>query len=141
MNKKNKLLSGRLLTKALDEVVRQILHKKYPHPTCFVCGKKIDWFHPRNNPYGMQVGHYISRSVYYLRWDFKNLETQCSQCNYKHENNTLPFTDKIIEHYGLERFNYLMKIYKMYHNSGIKLTTGNKRELLQKLLIDLDQTK
>lgn len=137
---KSKLLSGKKLTNALDSVVRDILHKMFPEGVCFVSQKKYGWFHPKNNPRGCQVGHYISRKVYPLRWDLNNVYPQGSAENYEHQFNTLPFTMRIIEVYGVERFNYLQSRYKMYHNSGNKLTTANKRELLASLKKLLDNT-
>jgi hypothetical protein len=134
--KKPRLLTGTPLTDALDEVTRQILHKMYPHPICFVCGRVAPWFHPQKNKYGIQVGHFISRRVHPLRWDFKNIEPQCSSCNKNHQWNTLPFTARMVATYGEERIAYLQKKYHGYKN--VKMTTVEKRLLLAELQLLLD---
>lgn len=128
---KSKLLSGAKLTKALDQVIRDILHAKYPHPTCFVCGRKTDWFNPKTNPRGCQVGHYISRRVYQLRWALYNVWPQCAPCNYMHQFNTLPFTTRIIDVIGLRRINYLNSLYILYKDKS--MNTQQKRKLLSDL--------
>lgn len=73
-----KQLSGKKLTKALDQAIRDLFKKKYGNnPTCFVCGRKDGWFSPKTCPYGIQVGHYIARGRTILRWDLKNVYPQC----------------------------------------------------------------
>lgn len=130
-----KPLTGKRLTDALDSVTRLILHKMYPHPVCFVCGRVAPWFGP-SNKHGIQVGHYISRRVHQLRWDFKNIEPQCSGCNQTHQWNTLPFTSRIIAEYGEERIRYLNKKYHGYKVNP--MSTLEKRELLVTLTKQLD---
>lgn len=131
---KAKKLSGAKLTNALDSTVRDILHARYPNPTCFVCGKNKGWFHPKKNPKGCQVGHYVSRRVYQLRWDLQNLECQCAPCNYTHQFNTLPYTNRIIEVYGSERITRLNALYITCKTK--KMSTIEKRKKLE-LLEDL----
>lgn len=133
---KKKLLSGAKLTKALDSVVRDILHTKYPDPICFVCGKNRGWFHPQKNPKGCQVGHYISRRVYQLRWDLHNVAPQCSVDNYLHQYNILPYTNRIMQVYGKERIDYLTKKY-----NSRKMTTLEKRKILSDLTTKLEELK
>ena len=134
--KKNRPLIGKKLTEALDEAVRLLLHTQFPHPTCFVCGKKIDWYHPKTNPHGCQVGHYISRRIYILRWDMLNVWPQCSACNYNHQYNTLPFTSRILKEYGEIRISYLNDLYKKYKKE--KMNSNQKRSLLGNLKKDID---
>lgn len=129
---KVKPLTGKKLTDALDRAIREYFHRKYPYPTCFVCGKNKGWFHPKTNPYGCQIGHYISRRIYQLRWDFKNIEPQCAPDNYTHNYNTLPFTISIINKYGKERIEYLHEIYNLYKNKS--MTTKEKRTLLEHII-------
>ena len=120
------------LSKKLDDLVRDCLHKKYPNPECFVCGKKIGWFHPKNNPYGCQVGHYVTRSVLVLRWDEMNLFCQCAPCNRTHEDNQLPFTMAILRKLGQERLDYLDQKYREYKKTGKSLRRSDKLELIDK---------
>lgn len=125
---RKKLLSGKKLTKKLDDTIRELYHKKYPNPVCFVCGAKTGWFHPKNNPKGCQIGHYVSRRFYGTRWDILNIWCQCSSCNYLHQHNPIPFTNAILKEYGQERLDYLDSA------RGKRLTTLQKREMLDDIL-------
>ena len=126
---KKKLLSGKKLTKALDDAVRDLYHKRYPNPVCFVCGKHPGWWSPKTNPHGCQIGHYISRKITPLRWHLMNIFCQCSGCNSLHQWNLLPFTLRIIEEYGEERITFLNAVYQEY-KQGKGMTTLEKRERL-----------
>lgn len=88
----------KIITK-LDDVVRQILRKKYPE-ICVVCGKKTGWYHPKENTGGLQVGHFVSRRFYALRWDLRNVHPQCSSCNFLHNNNPIPYTQFMLDYHG-----------------------------------------
>ena len=83
----------------LDDLVRKRLKEEYPK-VCVTCGKSMDWFHPQNNPYGLQVGHYISRDIKQLRWNPKNVHPQCSRCNWEHNKNPIPYTQFMLKTYG-----------------------------------------
>jgi hypothetical protein len=135
--KKPRKLEGAKLTDALDDVVRQILHTRYPHPVCFVCGRTSGWWHNKKNPHGIQVGHFITRQVHPLRWDLLNVWPQCSSCNQKHQWNVLPFTYRVISECGAQRIEYLNKRYHGYKNH--KMTTVEKRQLLEVLKLTLDK--
>lgn len=127
-----KALAGKQLTKALDQVIRDIFKAKYgPNPTCFVCGRKDGWFHPQKCKYGIQVGHYISRKRTVVRWDLDNLFTQCSSCNINHNQDPSPFSSAIVKKYGIERIESLEK--KAREGNGKKITNAQKRELLESL--------
>jgi hypothetical protein len=139
MKKSKKKLSGKQLTKALDQVIRDILKiEAGANPQCFVCGKHLAWFHPQECPYGLQVGHFVSRRVYPLRWDLKNVFPQCSADNYTHQHNQLPFTARIIEEFGPQRIEYLNNKYQEYKKRGKTLTRLEKEALLNKLQDYLD---
>lgn len=128
-----KIISDKALTKKLDEKIREIIHQT-KEQKCFVCSKRIGWFNPKNNPYGLQVGHYISRSIFSLRWDLKNCEPVCSSCNRIHEENTLPHTMAILNAYGQERIEYLNNKWKESRmNGGKSFTRSQKIELLETL--------
>jgi hypothetical protein len=132
--KKQKLLTGAKLTKALDNLVREILKLKYPEGRCFVSGNVYGWFHPQKNPRGCQVGHYISRRIYTLRWDLLNVFPQGAKENREHQFNTLPFTSRIIQVHGNKRIEYLDNVYKKYKaQGGMSLT---EKRLLHLSLID-----
>jgi len=125
------------LTDQLDQVIRDIFKLKYKNPKCFVCGRQTGWFHPKNNPYGMQVGHFVSRGVMPLRWDFDNLEPQCSPCNKYHETNTLPFTNALLLAYGEDRVQTLHTKWQLSKMKAKSFTRGEKRDLLERLQAEL----
>jgi len=93
----------------LDDKVRDRLKAEYPK-VCVTCGKAIDWFHPQNNPFGLQVGHYISRDIKQLRWCPKNVHPQCSSCNWEHNKNPVPYTQFMLKTYGQEVLDELNEI-------------------------------
>lgn len=100
MPKKRKKRSSRQkVIDKLDDLVRDRLKKEYPE-VCVTCGRRIGWFHPLNNSYGLQVGHCVSRDIKQLRWHPKNVHPQCSSCNWEHEKNPIPYTLWIIKTYG-----------------------------------------
>jgi hypothetical protein len=126
--------STKALNKKLDNVIRDILKiKAGDNPKCFVTGVYTNWFHPTDNPKGLQVGHYVSRRVYPLRWDLKNVFPQTSSSNYTHQHNQLPFTARILEVYGKKRIEYLNEKYEVYKRRGKSMTRKEKEELLTKL--------
>lgn len=127
-----KLLSGKQLTKALDQVIRDIFKELYgDNPKCFVCGRHDGWYHPRDCKRGIQVGHYISRTRTVLRWDLLNLFPQCSGCNISHNNNPAPFTLAIIKEHGSKRIEYLEKTAR--EAVGNKIPDRVRREWLETL--------
>ena len=69
IRKKTKHKTVSKLKKELDDLVRKLFKLKYGDlPTCCCCGLTIGWFHPKTNPYGMQVGHYIGRGATIIRY-------------------------------------------------------------------------
>lgn len=129
-----KALTGKKLTKKLDDITREILHLKHPNPVCFVCGHRYGWFHPKTNPRGCQVGHFIKRKYTQLRWDFLNLEPQCAPDNQLHNENPIPYTLAMIKAYGQKRLDYLNKKQKEKPP-----TTLEKREILKSLEKELEK--
>ena len=85
----------------LDDKVRVRLKEEYPK-VCVTCRKRIGWFHPQNEVYGLQVGHFISRDIKQLRWHPKNVAPQCASCNWEHNKNPVPYTLWMIDTYGHE---------------------------------------
>lgn len=138
MAKRKKLLSGTKLTKALDQAIRDLFKLKYgSNPTCFVTGVKSGWFHPRENPRGIQVGHYITRKKHILRWDLKNVYPQSSGSNKDHNTNPAPFSARIVEVYGKERLDYLNE--RVAYSKDHPMTTGQKRDLLVELQKQIEE--
>jgi len=95
----------------LDDLVRNRLKETKPE-ICVTCSKRIGWFHPQNNPFGLQVGHYISRDIKQLRWHPKNVSPQCSSCNWEHGKNPAPYTLWMIKTYGQKVLDELNEIRK-----------------------------
>lgn len=128
-NKKKKRGSERKkLVKQLDNLIREIL--KRGEDKCVCCGKSgIGWFHPKDNPYGLQVGHYVSRTVYALRWDLRNVHPQCSGCNITHNGDPIPYTRFMLDTYGKEVLDELT----FKRNSINKVSTPRLRELVEEL--------
>lgn len=69
--------SDKSLTNKLDDLFRKVMRLKKPRTNCFVCHREVGYFAPKTEPYGLQVGHFISRSVYPLRWDLENCDFVC----------------------------------------------------------------
>jgi hypothetical protein len=129
-----KKLTTKQVTKKLDQLIRDILKiKAGDNPQCFVCGKYIDWFSPKECPKGLQVNHYVSRRVLPLRWDLLNVFPGCSGCNYTHQYNQLPFTKKILDEFGQERIDYFDTKVKAYKKKGKTMPVTKRREIYQKL--------
>jgi 5-methylcytosine-specific restriction endonuclease McrA len=143
--KKIKRISDKQLTNKLDDVFRNIMRAKQlrkGHFRCFVCGMDAHQFSNHKEP-GLQVGHFISRSVRPLRWDFDNCEMVCSSCNIIHENNTLPHTVAILREYGEERVQSLNTTWQLSRQVGKSFTRTQKLERLEELeeiLEDLTNT-
>jgi 5-methylcytosine-specific restriction endonuclease McrA len=61
---------------AADLALRYYLIRQYDGDgvQCFTCPVSSGWKY-------MEVGHFISRTVYLLRWDIRNVKPQCPKCN------------------------------------------------------------
>lgn len=95
--------------KKLDTKAREVLKEVYPS-YCVTCNKSYEWFHPINNPYGLQVSHYIKREVKQLRWDSRNIHPMCSSCNINHNSNPAPYSMYLIDVYGENILNELNEV-------------------------------
>jgi hypothetical protein len=91
--------------------------------TCFTCGKvcnsdeKKKYFH---------AGHYVPRGNYNIRYDERNVNCQCFQCNIHLSGNTLIYRERLIKAYNQHTVELLEKTPKKY--------TGNKRWLLETII-------
>ncbi len=128
-----KKASDTTLTNKLDAVFRKAMRVKKPRTNCFVCHREADYFAPKTNPYGLQVGHFISRSVYPLRWDFDNCDFVCSSCNRIHEENILPHTQAMLMAYGPERVDELNVRWQVSKQKDKSFSRAEKLELIEKL--------
>jgi hypothetical protein len=90
----------------LDGKVRERLKATWPK-MCVTCKKRTDWFHPQDNPFGLQVSHYVGRDIKQLRWHPMNVAPMCVKCNYDHAKNPAAYSLWIIETYGQETLEML----------------------------------
>lgn len=127
---KKKVKRKKLIT-LLDDEIRRILSKDNQCFTCGVKRSKIGSYGVEGNKIGLQVGHYVSRKVYALRWDLKNVCSQCSYCNGKHRFDQLDYTVALADKYGMSIFKYFKD--KRDERKGKTFKTTEMRELLEQL--------
>ncbi len=116
----------RRLEKKIFERIRILCFNR--HNKCVVCGSdKI-----------LQAGHLIpSKSSPALRYDLRNIFTQCRNCNLIHRYNQAPYFLWYIKTFGIQAFEnlvYLSKIKKKY-------STKDLEKLLQELTIEVNNLK
>ncbi len=114
---KHRLPTVKQTVKALDKCVWEIV--KSLEPTCVVCGTREN----------LTPGHYVTRSVYALRWDLRNVHTQCWGCNMRHEHDPLPYTRAMIRIHGAGIFDEIESIRAKHDRFGAPAL----RELLENL--------
>jgi hypothetical protein len=127
--RKNAKSERKVLIEQLDNEIRRVIKSR--DTECFTCGKTaedIGWYGV-DNKHGLQVGHYISRGVYALRWDLINCNAQCSYCNGRHRFDHLPYTTALICKYGEDSILEFDRV----RNEVKKTTTPQLRELLATL--------
>lgn len=106
----------------LDDVVSKYIRKreadKNGNVHCFTCNWVGHWKQA-------DCGHFISRKIYQLRWDVRNLKPQCKMCN--------QFLDGNIEIYSINldrEMPDLSNILKEESRSISKMTQQDMKELL-----------
>ncbi|MCP5063599.1 MAG: hypothetical protein GY936_14225, partial [Ignavibacteriae bacterium] len=57
----------------------------------------------------LQLGHLITRGKWSVRFDHRNLHTQCRTCNLKHEYYPEVYNNWFVNKYGIEEYNRLVK--------------------------------
>lgn len=120
------------LTKKLDDAFREYVWRVKPRTNCFICHAEAGRFSPKTNPQGLQVCHFISRSVYALRWDIENVELGCSRCNRVNESNTLPHTQAILREYGADHVDRLHTKWQVSKQRAKTFSRAEKLEMLEK---------
>ena len=92
-----KIKSVSQLKKDLDAIFSKYIRQRYANDldyvSCFTCGKTKLWKH-------LQCGHYVSRSFTSLRWNEKNCQVQCGQCNIYKKGNLDIFARNLERKYG-----------------------------------------
>jgi len=76
------------MVKKLDRLLSIYIRKRDGY--CVVCGSSAY----------LQCGHYISRSFYNTRWDYRNCNAQCARCNKMHEYDPEPYRAVMVNIYG-----------------------------------------
>ena len=82
------------LKKKLDVLVSEFVRRR-DKGVCYTCGTRYDWRK-------MDAGHYIKRSCWRLRFDIRNIHTQCKRCNSYLHGNMDKYALHLIEDYGVE---------------------------------------
>lgn len=97
------------LTKRLDKLVSVLV--RFRDTKCCTCGKYL-LFNKR------EAGHYIPRVVLETRWDLRNVNTQCHECNVGKAGNLIPYRQYINRVYGPEALQSLDNALLLY-NAGL----------------------
>ena len=93
---------------------------------CITCGKiaPIDK--------SMHGGHFIKAGVYPVRWDVRNIHSQCAGCNTYLDGNEAMYAQYIVQTYGVDELNRLCDTKKKWLTGTIKpQKIGELRELLE----------
>lgn len=108
------------LADKIHALLRQIKLKE--EPFCVICnglsGDKV-----------LQLGHLITRGKWSVRFDMRNLHTQCRSCNNKHEFFPELYNNWFVNKYGLKEYNKLVEDSNKIKQYKIK----DLRELLETL--------
>lgn len=99
------------LVKELDKLVSSIVRKRDTH--CVTCGKYLEYDK-------RQAGHFIPRVVQKTRWDLKNVNVQCQECNVGLGGNLENYKHFIATHYGDKTLLYFMEVIKCYDNGLLR---------------------
>ncbi len=119
------------LIKLCDALVREIVFTL--EDRCFVTGVQAGRWNPQENPNGLQLSHFVTRTVFPLRWDLTNCHLTTAAVNYTHENNALPYTLAMLEKYGKEGLEYLQTKHTEYKQRAKTMTTVELREVYEQL--------
>lgn len=123
-------MTNQRLNRELDQIFRAVCKKTWGStPQCISCSLIGRWY-AKDNPFGIQVGHYYSRSVYPLRWNLNNCFPQCAICNQQHETNMKPMRDGILRTTGQAHLDWLDAQYALYRKSGKTMKKYEKEEVL-----------
>lgn len=117
-----KKLSRSQLVKKCDRFFSIFIRLHYAdsewYVRCFTCWKKIKWNDPE-----CSCGHWIPRSVQFLRWDFNNARPQCMwKCNSKLSGNWEPliFRKQLAIDIGIKQVEKMENEYISYRQDPLK---------------------
>jgi len=112
------------LKRQLDKITSQIVRLR--DKRCVICGMPCE-YNDRGDPVTNDCGHFLGRKVDATRWDLRNTNCQCRSCNWKHNDNPMPYTYYMINKYGREVLLELENLYKEHR----KITVPELREMLR----------
>ncbi len=114
------------LMKECDALFSKQVRQKYADSSgwikCFTCGLCL----PLKK---MQNGHYISRSVKFLRWSENNCRPQCVGCNIFKNGNLIEFRIGLVKENGRAAIEEM----ESYRHQPMKLTREYLEDLKQNL--------
>ena len=127
MTKLPRKVSRSSLVKKADRAAS--LYVRARDKACVQCGKRDS----------LTCGHLITRASFSVRWDERNLFTQCVGCNMLHEWRPHLFTDWYIQRFGVETYHQLVidskKLSKFTRSDLVEI-----EERFTKKLLDIGQS-
>lgn len=86
---------------------------------CVICGSA-------DSP---ECGHLLPRYAMSTRWNEKNCNCQCHECNRRHETDPRPYVEWFIRRYGKDEYDRLVRS----HNSVVHYTTEELKDKLEEI--------
>jgi hypothetical protein len=109
-----------------DELTRKVLRATRPR-FCVTCGRPETPDHP------LQVGHWIKRGRWFVRWDLRNVNPQCPGCNLRHNHFTFYYDSWMLDTYGESTVKELMTLAKQSQKITLKQLKEIKESLCETL--------
>ncbi len=111
------------LVKQADDLFRALIRKrdsdKDGFAICFTCANSAHYSQ-------MEVGHFVPRICYQLRWNQQNAHLQCKECNNDRQGNLFVYAIRIDARYGAGTADRLTAICKQ----TIKFDRSDLQELI-----------
>ena len=102
----------------LDEVFSEYIRLRdadqYGMVRCISCGKRMRWTE-------CDAGHYVSRSHMCLRYDEKNVNEQCRECNRFKSGNPEGYERGLRIKYGRFVLEYEIEMLTLYYKKQVKI--------------------
>ena len=130
-SRKKRKISRSGLIKKIDYFFAKFI-KNRDNYTCITCGR----YYPQGGK-KINVGHYVSRRVYRLRWNEINSNAQCSYCNHHLSGDIITYREKLIEKYGIEKVHIIEKM----RHTKITYTMDELNKLLDEYIKKCEEIK
>lgn len=115
----------RLLEKKLDKIFSIAIRRRHADAggtvRCCTCPALMHWKES-------DCGHWIKRQHRAVRWDERNVDTQCTRCNHFMGGAQDEFAQHIIATHGLKTFNELLTL----KHKPVKFTRSDLETLIEK---------